>query len=100
MKIARDAPTFFILGTQQPSGKATKFVVQQFELLRVAMQLGEYADLRAQQFRHYWDRQIVDRTALVAFQAVHIGKMYGGDKNNRGLLKTWMLPDNLSKFKS
>ena len=48
-----------------------------FELLRVAMQLRKYAHFRAQQIRHHRNRKIIDRAALVAFQAVQIGKMHG-----------------------
>ena len=51
------------------------------------MQLGEDAHLGAQQLGHDGDRDVIDRAALVALDAIRIGEVDGGDEDDRGLLE-------------
>src|SRR5580658_7337837 len=64
------------------------------------MQVRKNAHLCPQQFRHDWYRDVVHRAALIGLQPVEVSKMHGGNKNDGGLLKTWMLPDHVRKLET
>src|SRR5580658_9650373 len=64
------------------------------------MQVRKNAHLCPQQFRHDWYRDVVHRAALIGLQPVEVSEMDGGNKNDGGLLKTWMLPDHVRKLET
>ena len=57
VQFASDAAALFILRRNQAAGEAAQLVVQHFELLRLAVQLGKNADFRSQQFRDQRERK-------------------------------------------
>ncbi len=64
------------------------------------MQLSEDADFCPQHFRDYRHRDIVDRAALISLQAVSVRQVDGGNKNDRGSLKSRVLADNFRQLES
>ena len=79
---------------------ALEFGVELFELAGLAIELGEYLDLGAQNLRHHRHRHVIHRAHLVAAQAVDVGEMDGGDEDDRGLLEARMLADHRRQLKA
>ena len=71
-----------------------EFGVEPLERARLPIQLGEDADLGAQDLRHDRHRHVVHRAAFVAAQPIEIGQQQRGDEDDRRLLKPRMLPDH------
>ena len=101
VKFARDAPAFFVLRGDQScwrGGAVPDSAI--FELPGLSVQFGKDADLGAQQFRNDRNGNVVDRAALVAFQAVEIGEMHGGNEDDGGLLKARMLANHVGQLET
>ena len=73
--------------------------VELLELAGFSIQIDEYPDFRAQQFRHHRYRHVVDAAQLVAAQLVEVGQHDRGHKDDRGILKARMLADHGGQFK-
>ena len=54
---------------------ALELVVELLELLGFAVELGEDLDLGAQDFRHHWNGDVVDRPAVVAADIIDVGEV-------------------------
>ena len=76
VQFARDPATLFILRRDQIAGKAAQFAIQHFQLLRLAMQFGENADLRAQQFRIHGNGNVIHGPAFIALEPVEVGQVH------------------------
>ena len=50
VQFARDAAALVVLRGDQVAGEGAQFAVQDFQLLRLAVQIGKHADLGPQQF--------------------------------------------------
>jgi hypothetical protein len=72
--------------------------VQALERSRLAIQLGEDADLGAQDFGHHRHRHVVHGTALVAPQTIEIREQQRRHEDDRRSLKARMLPDHRRKL--
>src|SRR5262249_54995385 len=66
----------------------------------LTVQFGKHADFRPQELRNNRNRNVVHSTPLVPLEAVEIGQMYSGNKNDRSSLKSRMLTDNFGEFKA
>ncbi len=64
------------------------------------MQFCEYTDLRPQEFRNYGHRNVVNRAALVSFQAVQIGQMDSGNKDDGSPSKAWVFADHFRQLEA
>ena len=64
-----------------------------------AVQIGEYAHLGPQNFRHDRDRNVVDPT-FISLQTVEIGQMDGRDGDDRDLLEARMLPNHCGQVEA
>src|SRR5882724_12977472 len=64
------------------------------------MKFSEDADLGAQQLGNNWNGNVIDSTAFVAFQAIDVGKMHGGDENDRSFLKSRVLANHFGQFEA
>ena len=73
---------------------AFQLAVQLLQLARLAIQIGKYADLRAQQFRCEWHRHVVHRAKFITTQPVKVGHHDGGDEDDRGALEPRVFPDH------
>ena len=71
-----------------------EFGVEPLERARLPIQLGEDADLGAQDLRHDRHRHVVHGAALVAAEAIEIRQQERRDEDDRRLLKARMLPDH------
>ena len=74
--------------------------IELLELTRLAIELGENADLGAQHFRDDRHRDIIHGAHLIGAQAIDIGEMNGGNEDDRGLLKARMLADHRGELKA
>src|SRR5580693_5141893 len=81
----------FVLRGNETAGQAAQLLIQRFELTGLTVQLGENADLRSQQFWNDRNGKVIYRTSLVSLEAVQVGQVHGGDKDDSGLLKARML---------
>ncbi len=77
-----------------------QFFVEKMELAGLAVQLGEDADLGAQQFRHHRHGQIIHRAGLIAAQIIVLRHMDGRDEDDRRLLEARMLADHLGQLEA
>ena len=68
--------------------------VQGLELPSLAVELGKYPHLGAQQIGDDRHRNIIDRAGLIASQQVEIGDLDRRHEDNRGLLKARVLADH------
>src|ERR1700682_3709484 len=100
MQVPGDPASLLILSCDETARKAPQFVIQRFQLTRLAMQIHKYANLCPQQFRNDRDGNIVHGAAFVSLEVVHVCQQYRGDEDDRRLLKARMLADYFSEFKT
>ena len=74
--------------------------IELLELPRLAVQLGEDLHLGAQHLGDDRHRNIVDRSHLVAAQAIHLGQMNGGDEDDRRFAKARMVADHRGELEA
>ena len=77
-----------------------QFAIQPFELVRLAVQLRKYADLRPQQLGNDRDGDIVDGAPLVSSEPVHVRQVDGRDEDDRGPLEAGMLANQVCQLKT
>jgi hypothetical protein len=77
-----------------------KFSIESFELSRLAIEIDEYADFRAQYLRNDRNRYVIDRSHFIAAQPVQIGNLNRGDENHRRLLEARMFADHCRKLEA
>src|SRR6185437_7860989 len=77
-----------------------QFLIQLLELPRLAIQLGEYLDLRPQHFGDDGNWNIVDRAHFVATQTVHFTEQNGRYENDRCFLKSRVIADHGGKLEA
>ncbi len=68
--------------------------VEALQRPRLAIEVGEHADLGPQDLGHHRHRHVVHRPALVAAQPVEVGEHHGGDEDDRRLLEPRVLADH------
>src|SRR5262249_29602664 len=77
-----------------------EFQVQTLKLALLTMEFSKNPDFRPKHVGNDRHRKIIYSAMLVSLEPVDIGEMNGGNKNDRRLLKTRMLPDDLGKFEA
>src|SRR6185312_13721981 len=77
-----------------------EFAIELLQLASFAMQLGEDADLGAQDLRDDRDRDVVDCAALIAANTVYFREMDGGDEDDGNLLEARMLTHHIGQLEA
>jgi hypothetical protein len=75
-------------------------LIHAFEQLGLPVQLRENADLRTQDLGDDRDGHVVHRAHLIAADAVGVGDMYRGDKDDRRLAEAGMTADHLGQLEA
>ena len=73
---------------------ALELDVEALEIARLAIKLGENADLGAQQLGHHRHRHIIGRAVFIAFDAIEIGHRDRRHEDDRRRLEARMLADH------
>ena len=74
--------------------------VELFKLAAFPVQLGEHADLGAQQIRDDRHRDVIDGSRGIAAQEIEIGHLDGRHEDDGGTLKPGMLTDHRGQFEA
>ena len=76
MQLASDPAPFVILRSDEIARKGAKLAIERFQLVRLAVKICEYAELRSLELRIHRNGKIIHRPSLIPFEPVQIGEVY------------------------